>query len=89
MKLFPYRQHSCQRWLRTSYSGSQEAGWLWSEPDEQQGRKLVRLTTGIHLHIEGDRPPDSSRQAAWVKAVIENQVESISGWVWSALLSFN
>jgi hypothetical protein len=65
------------------------AGWLWSEPDEQRGEKLLRLTVGQSLHIEGDRPPDSSEEAAWVQAVVEQQNESISGWVWSALLSFD
>jgi hypothetical protein len=63
------------------------AGWLWSWPDESQGEKLIRLTVGLRLHIEGNRPPDSSGEAAWVQAVVEGQ--SFSGWVWSALLSFD
>jgi hypothetical protein len=66
------------------------AGWLWStKPDERQGEKLMRLTVGLRLHIEGNRPPDSSGEGAWVQAVVENQSESVSGWVWSALLSFD
>jgi hypothetical protein len=39
-------------------------GWLWSEPDALQGEKLLSLTAGMQLHIEGDRPPDSSGEAA-------------------------
>lgn len=65
------------------------AGWLWSMPDERQGEKLMRLTVGLRLHIEGNRPPDSSGEGAWVQAVVENQSESVSGSVWSALLSFD
>jgi hypothetical protein len=64
-----------------------KSGWLWSEPDEQTGEKLLRLTAGMHLHIEGDRPPDSSGEAAWVQAVVEE--EPFSGWVWSGLVSFD
>jgi hypothetical protein len=63
------------------------SGWLWSEPDEQTGEKIVRLTAGMHLHIEGDRPPDSRGEAAWVQAVVEGQ--PFSGWVWSGLISFD
>ena len=62
-------------------------GWLWSEPDEKNGEKLMQLPVGLRLHIEGDRPPDSSGEATWVQAVVEGQ--PISGWVWSALLSFD
>lgn len=65
------------------------AGWVWSKPDEQQGEKLLRLTVGMHLHIEGERPPDSSGEGAWVRAVVENQGERVFGWVWSALLTFD
>ena len=65
------------------------AGWLWSKPDERQGEKLMQLTIGMRLHIEGKRPPDSSGEAAWVQAVVEEQNASISGWVWSALVSFD
>jgi len=61
------------------------AGWLWSEPDESRGEKLIRLTVGLHLRIEGLRPPEG----AWVYALVENQSESMSGWVWSALLSID
>lgn len=64
-------------------------GWLWSKPDEATGEKLLQLTAGMHLHIEGNRPPDGSGKSAWVQAVFEQQNESISGWVWSALLSFD
>jgi hypothetical protein len=46
------------------------SGWLWSKPDEQTGEKLLQLTAGMRLHIEGDRPPDSSGEAAWVQAVV-------------------
>jgi hypothetical protein len=63
------------------------SGWLWSEPDEQTGKKLLRLTVGMHLFIEGDRPPDSSGEAAWVQAVVEGQ--PISGWIWSGLVAFD
>jgi hypothetical protein len=63
------------------------SGWLWSKPDEQTGEKLLRLTAGTRLHIEGDRPPDSSGEAAWVQAVVEE--ETCSGWVWSGLVSFD
>jgi hypothetical protein len=63
------------------------SGWLWSKPDEQTGEKIVRLTTGMHLHIEGDRPPDSRGEAAWVQAVMDGQ--PFSGWVWSGLVSFD
>ena len=65
------------------------AGWLLSKPDESQGEKLLRLTIGIHLHIEGKRPPDSSGEAAWVQAVAEIQGKRIIGWVWSGLLTFD
>jgi len=63
------------------------AGWLRSKPDDVTGEKLLQLTAGMRLHIEGDRPPDSSGEAAWVRAVVEGQ--PFSGWVWSALLSFD
>ena len=63
-------------------------GWLWSQPDESQGEQLLQLTVGMSLHIEGQRPPDASSEAAWVQAVAEIQGERISGWVWSALLTF-
>jgi hypothetical protein len=63
------------------------SGWLWSEPDESRGEKLLQLTAGMRLHIEGDRPPDSSGQAAWVQAVVEEEI--FSGWVWSGLVSFD
>jgi hypothetical protein len=63
------------------------SGWLWSEPDESRGEKLLQLTAGMRLHIEGDRPPDSSGEAAWVQAVVEE--ETFSGWVWSGLVSFD
>jgi hypothetical protein len=62
-------------------------GWLWSEPDEAKGEKLMPLPVGLRLHIEGDRPPDSSGEAAWVQAAVEGQ--SFSGWVWSAMVSFD
>jgi hypothetical protein len=65
------------------------AGWLWSMPDEGQGEKLLRLTAGMRLHIEGDRPPDSSGEAAWVQAVFDQENESIVGWIWSGLASFD
>ena len=65
------------------------AGWLWSASDERQGEKLMRLTAGTHLHVEGDRPPDSNGQAARVQAVFEQQGQRVSGWVWSALLTFD
>lgn len=65
------------------------ASWLWSKPDEQTGEKLLQLTAGMRLHIEGNRPPDGSGESAWVQAVFERQKESISGWIWSALLSFD
>ena len=65
------------------------SGWLWSEPDEGQGEKLLRLSVGMHLHVEGDRPPDSSGQAAWVQALFEQEGQRVSGWVWSALLTFD
>jgi hypothetical protein len=65
------------------------AGWLWSTPDENQGEKLLRLTVGMKLHIEGRRPADTSGKAAWVQAVAEIQGENISGWVWSGLLTFD
>ncbi len=64
-------------------------GWLLSKPDGQTGEKLLQLTAGMRLHIEGDRPPDGSGVSAWVQAVFEQQNESISGWVWSALLYFD
>jgi hypothetical protein len=63
------------------------SGWLWSEPDEQTGEKLLRLTAGMHLHIEGDRPPDSSGEAAWVQAVVEGR--PFSGWIWPGLVAFD
>jgi len=62
------------------------AGWLWSKPDEQTGEKLLQLTPGMRLHIEGNRPPDGSGESAWVQAVVEEQ--SFSGWIWSGLVSF-
>jgi hypothetical protein len=58
-------------------------------PDEGQGEKLLRLTAGMRLHIEGDRPPDSSGEAAWVQAVFDQENESIVGWIWSGLASFD
>ena len=63
------------------------SGWLWSKPDDATGEKVMQLPVGLRLHIEGDRPPDSSGEAAWVQAVVEGQ--SISGWVWSGLISFD
>jgi hypothetical protein len=63
------------------------SGWLWSKPDEQTGEKIVRLTAGMHLYIEGDRPPDSRGEAAWVQAIVDGQ--PFSGWVWSGLVSFD
>lgn len=52
------------------------AGWLWSKPDGQQGEKLMPLTAGLRVHIEGipvdgNRPPDSNTEGAWVQAVVE------------------
>ena len=65
------------------------AGWLWSEPDEGQGEKLLRLAAGMNLHIEGNRPPDGSGESAWVQAVFDQENESIAGWIWSGLVSFD
>lgn len=65
------------------------AGWLWSMPDEGQGEKLLRLSAGMRLHIEGNRPPDGSGQSAWVQAVFDQENESINGWIWSGLVSFD
>ena len=65
------------------------AGWLWSKPDEGQGEKLLRLTAGMRLHIEGNRPPDGSGESAWVQAVFDQENESIAGWIWSGLVSFD
>lgn len=63
------------------------SGWLWSKPDEAMGEKLLRLTPGMRLHIEGNRPPDGSGESAWVQAVVEGQ--PFSGWIWSGLASFD
>ena len=63
------------------------SGWLRSKPDEQTSEKLLQLTAGMRLHIEGDRPPDSSGEAAWVHAIVEGQ--PFSGWIWSVLVSFD
>jgi hypothetical protein len=65
------------------------SGWLWSMPDEGRGEKLLRLTAGMRLYIEGNRPPDGSDQSAWVQAVFDQENESIAGWVWSGLVSFD
>ena len=65
------------------------AGWLWSTPDEGQGEKLLRLTAGMRLHIEGNRPSDVSGESAWVQAVFDQENESIAGWIWSGLVSFD
>jgi hypothetical protein len=58
-------------------------------PDEGQGEKLLRLTAEMRLHIEGNRPPDGSGESTWVQAVFDQENESIAGWIWSGLVSFD
>jgi hypothetical protein len=70
------------------------AGWIWSQPDGQQGEKLLPLSVGQRVDVEGipldgNRPPDASTAGAWVQIPVENPGEIIFGWVWSGLIALD
>jgi hypothetical protein len=66
-------------------------GWLWSQPDGENGEAFAPLLPGYWVFIqkgpvEGPGPPSTRQTGAWYFVLVSPPAEGLAGWVWSSLI---